>query len=499
MKYVLTNSQMREADKYTIEVKGVPSLTLMERAGAALADKAQQIVKGGDVLCVCGGGNNGGDGFICARILRSLGYSVDVVCVAERFSADCERAKENYLQGGGRIENEFLQKTYSLVVDALLGTGFKGELSPVYASAIKRINEYKKGGAKVLSADIPSGVNGDNGCVESVAVQADFTLCIGEYKTGVYLGEGIDCAGEISCVDIGIALPKADYAQVIDEEKIISILPKRKRNSHKGSYGRAAIVAGSMSYTGAAYLATAACLRSGAGYTTLFTPMGLIPHFLLRLPEALLQPLCGGSTPTFNEAYFERLLSYDSIAFGMGMGATKEVAKGVKYLLHKYEGKLVLDADALNALALHTKAEKVLKNKKCDVVLTPHVKEFCRLSQISVDELIHNPLELANEFALASGAAVYLKNAVSVATDGKKTLINVTGNSGQAKGGSGDVLSGVIAGLCAQGVSAYEGACIGGYIVGKAAELASQENGERAVIASDIIHCLGKAFLTVES
>lgn len=498
MNYILTNGQMREADTYTIEKHGVLSSILMERAGKALADKAKTISCGGDVLCVCGGGNNGGDGFICARILRSLGVSVDVVCVTERFSKDCEVAKEGYLSFGGKIEKEFLQKSYALVVDCLLGTGFKGLLSDTYAMAIEKINEYKRQGAKVLSADIPSGVNGDNGRVEKCAVQADVTLCIGEYKAGVYLGDGMDYTGELCREDIGIILPENNYAQLLDEAYIKTILPKRKRNSHKGSYGRAAIVAGSISYTGAAYLATAACLRSGVGYTTLFTPMGLIPHFILQLPEALLHPLCAGNSFTFDESCMERLLSYDAIAFGMGMGASKEVAKGVKYLLQKYEGKLVLDADALNSLALYTKAEKVLKNKKCDVVLTPHLKEFFRLSDVSIDEIIDNPLEVAKAYATLCGVAVYLKNAASVVTDGDRTFVNATGNSGQAKGGSGDVLSGVIAGLCAQGVSAIDGACIGGYIVGKAAEIATKAFGERALIARDIIENIGKAFLTVE-
>ncbi len=498
MNYVLTCNQMREADKYTIENLGVPAKTLMERAGMALSNRVQAMITGGNVLCVCGGGNNGGDGFICARNLLALHFNVDVVCFAERFSADCESAKADFLQDGGVVNSEFLDKDYALVVDCLLGTGFKGVLSKPYAVAIEKINAYKKAGAKVLSADIPSGINGDNGRKESVAVKADCTLCLGELKTGVYFNDGIDYAGEVYREDIGIALPKDGYSRMMDKELIKELLPKRQRNSHKGSYGRAAIVAGSVSYTGAAYLATAACLRSGAGYTTLFTPMGLIPHFLLRMPEALLQPLCKGNVPTFDERYLERLLAYDAIAFGMGMGATKEVAKAVKYLLKKYEGKLVLDADALNALALHTKAEKVLKNKKCDVVLTPHVKEFSRLSGIAVNEILENPLEVAKEFALASACNVYLKNAVSVCTDGEKTFVNETGNSGQAKGGSGDVLAGVIAGLCAQGASTYDGACAGGYVVGRAAEIAAEEMGERALIARDIIDCLGKEFKEID-
>ncbi len=488
---------MRAADEYTINVKGIPAQTLMERAGNVLAERAIPMQKGGRILVVCGGGNNGGDGFICARILRLKGLFVDVVCVAERFSEDCKIAMEKYRATGGVVENEFPQRGYSLVVDCLLGTGFKGELSETYANAIAQVNGYKKQGAKILSADIPSGVNGDNGRVEKIAVQADVTVCIGEYKAGVYLGYGIDCAGEIERADIGIVLPENNYAQLTKNEDIKALLPKRRRNSNKGTYGRAAIVAGSLAYTGAAYLATMACLRSGAGYTTLFTPSGILSHYILTMPEALLQPLCEGNSVAFNEAYFERLLSYDSIAYGMGMGNTKEVAKGAKYLLRKYEGKLILDADALNALATHANPNKIFKNKKCDVVITPHVKEFSRLLGENVGGILQNGLNAPVAFAKDNEVAVYLKNAVSILTDGERVFVNTSGNSGQAKGGSGDVLSGVIAGLCAQGLSAFDGARVGGYIVGKAADIAVRGQGEYSLLASDVIENLGKAFLSL--
>lgn len=488
---------MREADGYTINGLGTESQTLMERAGKALFEKALQIVGNGNALCVCGGGNNGGDGFICARLLRASGIETDVVCVAERFSADGQTAMGKYLSCGGVLLKEFPNKAYSLVIDCLLGTGFKGELSGVYKNAIERINGYKTQGAKVLSADIPSGVNGDNGRVSAVSVNADYTVCLGEYKAGVFLGDGIDCAGEISRADIGISLLNDNYAQLIDKEYVKALLPKRKRNSHKGSYGKAAIVAGSLAYTGAGYLSTLACLRSGAGYTTLFTPKGVLPYYILRAPEALIKPLCDGEYPEFNESVFENLLAYDSIAYGMGMGVTKGVAQGVEYLLKNYQGKLVLDADALNSIALFTDVNQIFQNKQCDVVLTPHLREFSRLCNLAEEDILQAGMYAPNEFSKEKGVGVYLKNAVSILTDGQRTYLNQTGNSGQAKGGSGDVLSGVIAGLCAQGLSAFDGALVGGYIVGKAAEIVSWKRGEYSLLASDIIDTLGEAFLSV--
>ena len=252
MNKLLTSAEMREADEYTMNKRGVPSQTLMERAGKALAEKAIKMLGGGRALCVCGGGNNGGDGFVCARLLMQAGYAVELVCIAERFSADCQAVMEKFRFAGGMVETTFPDKEYALIIDCLLGTGLKSGLSVEYANAIAKINEYKKRGASVLSADIPSGVNGDNGRVEKIAVRADATLCIGEIKAGVYLGGGIDYAGEISRADIGINLPKTSYAELTEKADVVKLLPKRKRNSHKGSYGKAASVAGSSAYTGAA-------------------------------------------------------------------------------------------------------------------------------------------------------------------------------------------------------------------------------------------------------
>ncbi|MBE5744763.1 MAG: NAD(P)H-hydrate dehydratase [Clostridiales bacterium] len=499
MTKILTCEQMRDADEYTIKGRGVPSQTLMERAGKALAAQAEKMSGNGRILCVCGGGNNGGDGFICARLLRCGGYEIDAVCMANRFSADCQIAKDNYVAAGGKVWTEFPQKEYSLVIDCLLGTGFHGALGGIYADAIHRINDYKKGGAKVLSADIPSGVNGDNGSVEGVAVKADATVCLGEIKAGVYLGDGIDYSGEKLRADIGIAVLEKEYATIIEREDVANLLPKRNRNTHKGSYGKAAIVAGSMQYTGAAYLSAAACLRAGAGYTTLFLPKSILPYYVLRLPEVLLQSVCEGEKFTFFEQDMEKLLSYDSIAYGMGMGCTEEVAKGARYLLENYEGKLILDADGINALAAYENVAKVFKSKRCDVLITPHVKEFSRLSGERVESILQGGMYAPTAFAKENNVTVALKNAVTLITDGERVFVNVTGNAGQAKGGSGDVLSGVLAGLCAQGFSTLDSARIGGYIVGKAADIAVKKQGEYALIASDVIEKLGEAFLSLRN
>lgn len=507
MEYLLTNAQMRKADEYTINVLGTPSFTLMERAGAALAREAEILLdlRGKRirerVLCVCGGGNNGGDGFVCARILLGKGIEADVVFFAERTSADCAENKEKFLRAGGKILSTMPTLGYAVIVDCLLGTGFKGALSPSYRIAVDGINRLKEHGAKVLSADVPSGVNGDNGEAE-IAVWADKTLCIGEKKAGVYLGDGIDHAGEILREDIGICLPEnIKYAKIIDGEMAKTLLPVRKRHTHKGTFGKAAIVAGSMTYSGSALLTTSACLRSGAGYTTLFTPSAVLPYYIGRFPEAILQPISVGESVIFDEEYFEKLLDFDAVAYGVGMGESRETAKGAAYLLENYTGKLILDADGLNSLAKYKQASlaRLFANKKCETIVTPHVKEFSRLTKKATAEIVSDGLFAATPFAKEHKLTVLLKNAVTLITDGEEIFVNTAGTSGQAKGGSGDALTGVIVGLCSSGVSVKDGGVLGAYITGRAAELAAKKFGAYSLTASDVIAYMPAAFLEISA
>lgn len=501
MSYVLTSAQMRAADRYTIETLKTPALTLMERAGEALAREAEKLAPEGKILCVCGGGNNGGDGLVCARLLREKGREADVVCFAEKTTAEYRVNLEKFLLSDGKLKKKMPADGYALVVDCVFGTGFHGKVLGVFAEMIEGINALGKRGAKVLSADIPSGVNGDNGLAAELAVCASETLCIGEYKVGAFLGDGPDFAGNVTRVDIGISLPAGkEYATLSCKENIVKLLPKRKRNSHKGTYGKAAIVAGSIEYSGAAALSSLACLRSGAGYTCLFTPKDLAEKCFFREPELLVKSLNDGGRYAFKEEMLQELLPYNAIAYGMGMGVSKDVALGAAWLIENYQGKLILDADALNSLAKeYAKIElkTLFKKKECEVLLTPHLKEFSRLSGKEVVEILESgtfaPLAFAKEF----GVSLLLKNAVTILTDGQGTKLNITGNSGLAKGGSGDVLSGLIAGLCASGLSAFDGGVAGAYLMGKAAEIATKEVGEYALIARDVIANLGAAFLSL--
>ncbi len=497
MRYVLTNKEMREADEHTIEEKGMPASVLMGGAGSALAAEVELLSKAGRVLCVCGGGNNGGDGFVCARILKSAKRDVDILCVADKFSHECEAQRRKWIAIGGEIVEEMPTRTYAVIVDCLFGTGFHGEVTGKEKAAILEIEEKRRAGAKVLSADIPSGVNGENGVAAGVAVRADVTLCIGELKAGALLCDGVELCGKVKRADVGIELPKGDYAVLADDDWIGGLLPPRKRNSHKGSYGRAAIVAGSVRYTGAAYLAAAACLKSGAGYTSLFLPKAILPYYILKAPEVLLCPVCEGEEYAFNEENMRPLLSCESVAYGMGMGVSEEVYKGAAWLLANYEGKLLLDADGLNSIAAYGDIRELCKKKKGALLLTPHAKEFSRISGFSLKELFEGGTALLKEFALQTGCTLLLKGATTTVTDGERVAYSVAGNSGQAKGGSGDALAGIIAALLAQGSTPFDGALCGAHLAGRSAELAARNTGEYALTATDTLAHLGKSFLLV--
>ncbi len=496
MKYLLTNEQMRKADEFAMQT--TPSLLLMERAGAGLAKRVVEIEKEGRILCVCGGGNNGGDGFVCARYLLKAGYNVAVFCSAEKLRPGAEENKKKFLALGGCSLEEFPNESISLIVDCLFGTGFKGQVKESALKIIESINAAREKGAYVLSADIPSGINGDNG-LGDVSVFADETLCIGEEKIGVRLFEGLDHTGKLSTLDIGVRALQTEtdeYVTLIEKPEVKLLLPKRKRNSHKGSYGKVAVVAGCLQYTGAAYLALRAALKSGVGYSTLFTPSGIAEKYMLKLPEALIISLNGGGMVEFCEEDFKKMLSYDAICFGMGMGISESVYQGLAYLLKNYQGKLIVDADGLNSLAKYANAE-IFKEKKCDVLITPHLKEFSRLLGRDLETIKYSPVAFAKDFAKKYGVNVLLKGASSIITNGEKAYLNVSGTSAQARGGSGDVLSGLIGGLCAQGLALIDGACLGSYLVGVAAELATETFTEFAALPSDFIDCFGLAFKKV--
>ena len=475
MKYAYSNQQMRRFDEAAIAA-GTPALMLMERAGKALAQAVSEAchrLGAGDALFVCGGGNNGGDGFVAARILHEAGEEVAVLCLAQKFSPDCAAVKAQYK---GELLGRIPRRRYALIVDCLFGTGLA---RPVEGESAALVDFINGSGAYVIACDLPSGLM-EGGIAGETCVRADETVTMGQLKQALLLSDGADAAGKISVADIGI--PAAENgAEVWENADVKAFFPRRRSNTHKGSYGTACILAGG-AYSGAAFLAAGACLKSGAGYTKLCVSGELYPHAIGKLPAAVLREY---------KAIDGDILGADALAVGMGSGVSEQLYVYIAELLTNYTGTLVLDADALNTISAY--GTEVLSKHACRVVLTPHPKEFSRLAECSVKEVLADPVGMAKEFAARFGVTVLLKNNRSVITDGVRVAVNPTGSPSLAKGGSGDVLSGLLVGTCARGVQPFEAACVASYLLGRAGELAAREMGEYAPDPSDTIAFLAAA------
>lgn len=462
MQYCLKNETMRQADKATIEW-GISSEELMHRAGKAVAQEVSCAVKtlnAKSVLIVCGTGNNGGDGFVAARLLKGRGIAVKVYATGGTLSPDCQREKQAY---SGEYTAEIKG---DIIVDCLFGTGLNRTVSGEYKSVINAINSSK---AYVISVDIPSGINGDNGLALGCAVKADKTIAIAYPKVGLYLNDGIDFCGEIVVKGIGIGCDTPD-ALLAEVQDIKSYYPTRLRNTHKGSYGSACVVAGSSQYLGASALAVSTALKSGCGYVYAVVPNQIKCQLAVNYPQCI---YC--ETPN---------LSADAIAIGMGLGCNENTYNLVCQLLKDYSGKLIIDADGLNSLAKF--GLQVLKQTKAQVLLTPHIGEMSRLCGLSKAEVIADPIGVAKRFALDFGVTVHLKSAVCVTSDKDRTIITSRGSSALAKAGSGDMLSGLICGNAARGLSLADAAVCSQFILGCAAELSSQKYSSYATTAKEI-------------
>lgn len=479
MKYSYQIRDIKEADAAAIAA-GTPSTELMERAGKQLAERVTALMKEReipDVLFVCGGGNNGGDGYAAARILCEAGKDVAVLCLTGKFTPDCAVMAARYR---GVLFGRIPRRRFALIVDCLLGTGLR---SAPEGNAKTLIEFMNSSGAYLLSCDLPSGLS-ENGVALAPCVRADETLSVGGAKNALYLKDGADVAGKIAVADIGLS--PANPAQIWEDEDVRPFFPKRKSSVHKGTFGNACIFAGGAVSSGAAFLAAGACLKSGVGYTRLSVIEPFYRQAIGKLPAVVLHEF---------QAIDGEMLACDCIAMGMGAGVNERVYAYIMELLPKYTGTLVLDADALNALARY--GAEVLKEKSCRVIVTPHPAEFARLLGKSVDEVLQNAVELAETFAREYGVVTVLKNNRTVITDGKRCAINLTGSPALAKGGSGDVLTGLLAGTCARGVPPFEAACVSSYLLGRAGEIAGREVGEYATDATDILARIPAAIFSI--
>ena len=473
MERVLSVAQMRSADEYTIKNLGVDEIELVYRAGKSVADEIIKRFRGGRVLVCIGKGNNGADGRVVAEILsKTHGFSVTTLLSTH-------------------ITQSVFERRFDIVVDCLFGTGLNREVDGKYKSLIENINNLN---AFVVSCDIPSGLNGDNGKVLGVAVKANLTVAIQEYKLGHFLNDGPDYCGEVIAKDIGISIWEDECIHKISDLDAYKFFQPRLKNVNKGTFGKACVIGGSKNLLGGVLLSYNALttLTVGAGYSYLYVPESLFSTYALKVPEIILSTFKDdGESIVFDKRALDSVMNFNSITIGMGCGISKQIYDCICYLLKNYKGKLIIDADGLNCLAKH--GVEVLKDKVCSVVLTPHVLEFARLCGVDKNLISTNPIDYAKNFAKEYNIVLLLKSAVSIITDGVDTFINVTGTPAMAKAGSGDVLSGVLCGVLARTDGVFMETVASAYLFGRAGEMASVKSNEYSVIASDIVACLPDA------
>ena len=495
MNVLLTASQAKEADRYSIEECGMPSLVLMERAALEVVRAVREKVCRGTVFVLCGTGNNGADGLAAARMLSQKDYKVLVCLAGNREKATEEWKTQERLLKHCPVKSvsffNFSEDTKlppaDVYIDALFGIGLKRTVEGLYAAAIDRFNAAAaECGAYRIAVDIPSGISADTGSVLGTACQCDATITFGWGKAGQYLFPGASYCGKVCVKDIGFfneAAASFTALKVCDREAAVSLLPERKPDANKGSCGRAVIIAGSPGMSGAALLCAAAAYRSGAGLVEVITCKETASVLQQRLPEAVVSTLPEEGR---REWLKEKLLRASSAAIGPGLSVSDQAhelfAQTISAVKESCPGlPLVIDADGLNILAMdQTDLEG------CETVLTPHPGELSRLLGKPVPELTADLRGASKALSEKYGAAAVCKDARTVITtpDGGQYL-NITGNDGMAVGGSGDVLTGVIAGLLAQGCERGKAAVLGVYLHGRAGDLAA-EKGKRGLLAGEI-------------
>lgn len=490
MRYLPDGTQMKAADMYTIETLKVPSLTLMERAAQScikvLTDKRVDL---SHVLVVCGSGNNGGDGFAIGRILKLMGYQVTVFLAGnpEHLSKECAFQVEKFENCGGRICNEYPEGEYSIIVDALFGVGLSRKIEGKYAEVIDKMNEAE--GIK-FAVDIPSGISADTGCILGIAFRADITVTFQAEKRGLLLYPGQEYSGEIVRADIGICgqLWEEDLKTVYtcDSEDYWKLLPDRKEDSNKGTYGRLLIIAGSKGMSGAAYLNAKAAYRAGAGLVRIYTHKSNRTILQTLIPEAIVT-----TYKKYEEEEVLKLLNWaDAVCIGSGIGTTEISSQILETVLREVRVPCVIDADGINLLANYPEHQEFMKGGS--FVLTPHMKEMSRLLKCSVEEIKINRFKALETYTNEKGVVCVLKDSRTlVSGKGERTYVNLSGNSVLAKAGSGDVLAGLIAGLTVQGVSIYAGAVLGVHIHGRCGDLARDDKGKFSVLASELPEYIG--------
>lgn len=501
MKYAVTAAEMKAYDNDTIERIGIASEVLMERAALSVVEELKKTGRSmKKVLVVAGCGNNGGDGIAIGRMLLLEGFCVDVYLAGDRAKCTAETMHQlEILENlGFSIKSKIEDTEYDMIVDALFGIGLSREITGKYKELIEDINRRKEQDAFVCAVDISSGICADTGKVMGCAVRADMTVTFAFAKRGQLLFPGRTYTGKLMVKDIGITkkafvkgAPGAFYYELEDIKKL---LPERRRDGNKGTFGKVLLIAGSEDMSGACLLCGKAIFRMGAGMVKIITSDCNRQMLQQMLPEAMLYTFRGEPE---EERVQEALIWADVVVIGPGLSKNRAAELLMKYVLTEEEKPLVIDADGLNLIAekeeLNVLAKKRGREGKKSLIFTPHPGELVRLCGVSMAEYKENRFRLLDQASEAYGVVIAGKDAATVTLGGqdKELAINLSGTDGMATAGSGDVLAGVIAGLLAQKAEGFEAAALGVYLHGLAGEEAEGQLGRRGMMAGDIADVLG--------
>lgn len=496
--------EMQAIDRQAIKQIGIPGVVLMENAGRAASDVfCHELSKlfPGPVLVLAGKGNNGGDGYVMARLLAEMGWQVQTLVLgcAEDIAGDAAIMLEVLLKLGEpvsfvadarELRSGFVAGGPAIIIDAMLGTGLKSTVRGLFAEAIEIINSS---GVPIFSVDIPSGVDGSTGQVCGSAVQADLTVTFDHAKIGHGSNPGAACAGILEVVDIGIPVSRrpelTSDVLLVDAQEAANWLPDRSQQGHKGSFGHLLLLAGSTGKSGAAALAGNAAVRGGCGLVTVAAPAAVHDILEIKLTEVMTCPLKdvdGLVSLDAQEQIADLLHGRQALALGPGLGQSSDLSELLTWLLVSTELPLVIDADGLNLLV--GQLELLKQRFGPPVVLTPHPGEMARLCGLTVAEIEADRYRVACAFAAEHGVVLLLKGARTIvaAPDGQ-VRINSSGNDGLASGGSGDVLTGLIGSLLAQGMEPFTAAALAAWLHGRAAELVANGQGVVGMAASDLL------------
>ncbi len=497
---IVNSEEMRNIDRKAMDEYGIPGLILMERAGLSVAQRIKENFPPKNVIIFSGKGNNGGDGLVVGRCLSNWGWPVKIFLLSEgsELKGDARANLDIASRLGipirhvkGLIQRDLKD---AIIVDAIFGTGLNDVVKGISGAVIDKINNS---GSPVVSVDMPSGISADTGEVLGRAVKAQMTVTFGLPKRGLILYPGAFYAGRLYIEDIGLPTALTEdgslSVETIERTDISRLLPVRLPWVHKGNLGHCLVIAGSTGKTGAACMTADAALRIGAGLVTLGIPEGLNPIIEEKLTEVMSLPLMDNRDGTLNKDCLKTIIEFsrdkaDVIALGPGLTTNPDIKHIVEGIIKKATVPLVIDADGINAISGRL---DVLRKTVAPIVLTPHIGEMARLIASTSVEIQKNPIEVASDFAKRFRTYLVLKSARTViASPDGSVFVNLTGNAGMATAGTGDVLTGMIAGLIAQGIDIIDSIKLGVYIHGLSGDLMLKKKTEFSLAASDLIKAI---------